>query len=289
VADRVDQPDLVIFDAASLSAKEFVLRNGSMQIGELNISAEMPARGWLRRLAPPDWQRGVLLESHEGVVKTAWLSLLVSITRTCGVQWLTELDALVNAENKLVQAVAAADLGIATPETIVTNDPTRLKEAFPEEFIIKPLGPSHYYEGDEALVVYSTVLRHDAPELATLDVAPFLAQRRLEARRHLRVVTVQDHLWAASIVGADWPLDWREAAGAHSAFVPAEPPAEVAEGALALVELMGLGYSSQDWLLCDDGCYVVDVNPAGQWLFLPEPIASSVSTAIADWLGSGAP
>ena len=289
VVDRLVRPDVAIFDTAAMSERQFVMGPGYLQLGELRLSSETPVRGWLRRLAPPDWQRGIVLESHEAAVKTAWLSLLVSITRCCGVRWLTELDAMLSAENKLVQAVTAMELGIATPQTIVTNDPAELKAAFPEEFIIKPLGPGHFYEDDEARVVYTTVLHHDAPELATLGTAPFLAQRKLDARQHLRVVTVRQRLWAASIEGHDWPLDWREAAGAHSAFVSTEPPAEVVRGAMALAERLNLGYSSQDWLLCDDGCYVVDINPAGQWLFLPEPIASSVAGAIAAWLGGGVP
>lgn len=289
VADRLDKTDLAVLDAATLSETEYLLRPGRLRIGDLHLLAEQPVRGWLRRLAPPDWQRGVVLESHAAAVKTAWLSLLVSIARTCGVLWLTELEALVSAENKLVQSVAATRLGIATPDTIVTSDPAELRAALPEEFVIKPLGPGHFYDGDDALVVYATVLHHDSPELTSLGAAPFLAQRKLKALRHLRVVTVRDRIWAASIDGAEWPLDWREAPEAHSAFVPTEAPTEVADGALALTESLKLGYSSQDWLICEDGCYVVDINPAGQWLFLPEPIASSVAEAIATWLGGRAP
>jgi hypothetical protein len=288
VLDRVGGSDVAIFDAATLAEQQFVMGVGYLRLGELRICAEEPLQGWLRRLAPPDWQRGLVLESHEAVAKAAWLSLLVSIARTCGVRWLTDLDALIGAENKLVQAIAATQLGIATPETIVTNDPAGLKEAFPDEFVVKPLGPGHFYENGEARVVYSTVLRHGASELAGLGGAPFLAQRKLQARRHFRVVTVRDRLWAASIEGNEWPLDWREASGAHSAFVPHEPPAHVAKEALALAQHLNLGYSSQDWLDCDDGFYMVDVNPAGQWLFLPEPIAGSVASAIAGWLRGGA-
>lgn len=48
---------------------------------------------------------------------------------------------------------------------------------------------------------------------------------------------------------------------------------------------LGLGYSSQDWILTPDYEEVLlDVNPAGQWLFLPESIGSEVSRAIATWL-----
>ena len=195
VLDRLDADDMAVFDAATLSKADFSLQSGRFRIGALEFSDEQPVPGWLRRLSPPDWQRGVVLESHDSAVKTAWLSLLVSITRTCGVSWLTELDALVAAENKLVQATAARRLGIATPDSIVTNDKSELEAAFPDEFVVKPLGPGHFYEEDKALVVYSTVLRHDSPELAALGAAPFLAQRRLQALQHLRVVTVRGQMW----------------------------------------------------------------------------------------------
>jgi hypothetical protein len=45
---------------------------------------------------------------------------------------------------------------------------------------------------------------------------------------------------------------------------------------------MGVAYSSQDWI--DDGApepAFIDLNPAGQWLFLPESIAGAVTEAIA--------
>jgi hypothetical protein len=47
---------------------------------------------------------------------------------------------------------------------------------------------------------------------------------------------------------------------------------------------LGVGYSSQDWIEDVDGAhYFLDLNPGGQWLFLP--FADEVTAAIADWLG----
>jgi glutathione synthase/RimK-type ligase-like ATP-grasp enzyme len=280
----MDADNTLILDAATLSNANFTLQIGALRVGALELSDTGPVPGWLRRLSPPDWQRGVSLESHESAVKAAWLALIVAITRTCGVSWLTELDALVAAENKITQMTVARQLGVPVPETIVTNDTNALAAAFPDGFVIKPLGPGHFYQGDKALVVYASVLRPDSPELAALGAAPFLVQRRLRALQHLRVVTVRDQVWAAALDADNWPLDWREASAAHKSFEPAVPPVEVAHGAAALTTSLKLGYSSQDWLVCRDGCYVVDINPAGQWLFLPEPIATSVSQAIAHWL-----
>jgi hypothetical protein len=46
-----------------------------------------------------------------------------------------------------------------------------------------------------------------------------------------------------------------------------------------------LGYSSQDWVIAPTGAALfLDLNPAGQWLFLPADVAEAATTAIARWL-----
>jgi len=121
----------MVFDAGSLEGRSFNLGSGSFELGPaietdeaLVLRPDISARGWIRRLAPPDWQRGLVVDSHDAAVKTAWLSLVVGVIRTCRVQWLTDIDALVSAENKLVQYAAAARLGLLVPETIVLVTPT---------------------------------------------------------------------------------------------------------------------------------------------------------------------
>jgi hypothetical protein len=70
---------------------------------------------------------------------------------------------------------------------------------------------------------------------------------------------------------------------AHHSFAPIDEP-EVGRQALALAERMAVGYSSQDWIVAGDKAYFIDLNPAGQWLFLPEPHVSEITSSIAEWL-----
>jgi len=281
----------LVLDASSFEKRHFIFSDGSFTLSGSSADGELVtlddsalARGWIRRLAPPDWQRGLVVDSHDAAIKSGWLSLLVAIIRTCGVHWLTDVDALLSAENKLVQYHAARRLGVPVPETIVCSDPASARDALGPEIVVKPLGSGHYYEEGEPFVVYATQVDPDGAEMAALHTAPFLAQRRLRPHRHLRVVTVAEQSWAACIDAANLPLDWRQEASAHHSFRPVGTLSEVEEPALAVARELGLGYSSQDWLDTDEGCFLIDVNPGGQWMFLPEPITSQVGAALACWL-----
>jgi glutathione synthase/RimK-type ligase-like ATP-grasp enzyme len=97
-------------------------------------------------------------------------------------------------------------------------------------------------------------------------------------------VTVRHRAWTAALDARGVPLDWRGDIEAHGAFEPTKTPSQVREAALGLAASLGLGYSSQDWIETADGYWFLDLNPSGQWLFLPEPVAGQVTSAVATWL-----
>ncbi|MGI5271024.1 ATP-grasp domain-containing protein [Nonomuraea sp. CA-218870] len=280
-----------VVNAATLAENPYVLQDACLSVRcpqeHVMVSPQTGTRGWIRRLAPAAWQRGMVVESLEAAEKTAWLSLLTAVLRTCGVEWLTGIDALVAAENKLVQHATAVRLGVPTPATLVTNDPSAVREAIGPDIVLKPLGPGHFFDQDQPYTIFTTLMRNDDVRLAALAETPFLVQTRICARLHLRVVTVGEQVWGAALDAANQPLDWRAAPIAHRSFTAAVLPAEVAHGALAVADALGLGYSSQDWALADEGAFLLDVNPAGQWLFLPQQVTVPVTAALAAWLSSG--
>lgn len=240
-------------------------------------------RGWLRRLAPPGWHAGVELGTRRAAEAGAWLALLGALTES-GMPWLSSYWAVTRAENKLVQYAAAAEQGIRVPASAVAARPEDLPIELGDPLVLKPLGVGEFVEDEIAHAVYARAVERTDPALVELVDAPFIAQRRIDASEHLRVVTVGHDVWSCRLEAEGLPIDWRRSDSAHSSWQPASSPS-IENDAQRLAVRLKLGYSSQDWILDGDGvAWLVDVNPAGQWLFLPMPVATEVTNAIADWL-----
>lgn len=278
----------LVLDARSLRSRPYVLDDRGLTVtvqgASVTIGGALAARGWVRRIVPDSWLRSVRADSREAAEASAWMTLLAAILQLPNVAWLTPIGAITRAENKLTQAAAANQVGVRTPRTVVTNDATAIRDAFTGDVVVKPLGAGHFVEAGVPTVVHATALPVEALRTGDLAVAPFLVQRRLDARRHWRVVTVAGEVWSAALNAEGLSLDWRRDAPAHSSFRNTPAPSGVEAGAIATAAALRLGYSSQDWIETEVGVYLVDVNPSGQWLFLPEPIRSAVSTAIGRWI-----
>jgi glutathione synthase/RimK-type ligase-like ATP-grasp enzyme len=209
----------------------------------------------------------------------------MSVGHAPGLTWLTPMHRLFRAEHKLIQYWVALQLGLPVPPFAVCSDKADLPVELGDPLVVKPLGPAHYTaESGNERVVYANVISRDGPELHDLAAAPFLLQERLKAEQHLRIVTVIDRAWVCELEAGGLPLDWRTTESAHRSFFPSVSHEGEGQNALRLATALGVGYSSQDWLVADGKAWFLDLNPGGQWLFLPEPVASEVTETIAGWL-----
>jgi hypothetical protein len=284
VVDVQPHKQTLVVDADTLATRHYFLDRSGVRIGPWN-SGDGGSRGWIRRLTPPDWELGVVIGSHDGAVKASWLTVLAGIARRREVEWLTDLDPLIAAESKLTQLAATDRLGVPAPRTFVTNNVEALAD-FGGAFVAKPLGPSHYVSDDDRpRTVFAEPFDPAQPADADLlSGTPFIVQERLTARTHLRIVTVRHEAWVFALAADGLPLDWREHEAAHRSWVPAAND-ELGRLAVDLAEELHVGFSSQDWIAADDGVsYFLDLNPSGQWLFLPDPGISTIARRIAAWL-----
>jgi hypothetical protein len=289
VADRIIPERRVVIDAATLRPGVTAITPTGTGLktvgGDEVVLPEGGSRGWLRRLAPAGWNHGTKLGSQAAAAMAAKMALVAAIIRDPKIEWVTSVDRLYAAENKLVQYRAAAAAGIRIPKTLITAKPDQLAAELGEPFILKPLGPGNFDADGVQHVVYVMPLHASDIAHADLLAAPFLGQSLVRAHTHLRVVTVGNEAWIAELDGRGLPLDWRSHAPAHSSFRPAQWPV-VASQAITLAAGLGLGMTSQDWMVDDDGPVFTDMNPGGQWLFLPEAVAAPATRALARWLSA---
>ena len=292
VADALSRqgaPPPLVFDTARLAEAGYSLDAAGLEIEEDGERVRIEhGRGWIRRFAPPGWRDDEPPRSYGGTVRSAWYALLTGAVSTLDVEWLTPLGRLSLAEQKLFQAKVARELKILTPDTVVVSNPERVPAEFGQQLVLKPLGPGSFVDEEgNTRVVYTNVLDRDDERLSELRGAPFLIQNRVRVDTHLRVVTVLDRAWVCALATTS-EFDWRRDDAAHDAFVAVEGYDDVAAGALALASALYVGYSSQDWIVDGERKVFLDLNPGGQWLFLPPDISAGVAAAIAAWLGNGA-
>ncbi|WP_406377124.1 RimK family alpha-L-glutamate ligase [Streptomyces sp. NBC_00197] len=290
VTERLPREGTVVVDAASLPSvlrqvaqRECVVNDLTGEPASLTLSNQ--TRGWIRRLAPASWDNEVVLGTKNAARLAARMTALAAMLRQPGTEWVCGLDALFAAENKIVQYQTASALGLRTPPTLIDSDPAVLASKLGNPFIIKPLGPGNFTgaDGHEKVIHTQAVT---AAQLAGTDLldAPFLAQQLLTARTHLRVVTVAGHAWTAELNASGLPIDWREVNRAHHSFLPSSRWPTVERDALRLARELKTGITSQDWIVDDAGPAFIDLNPGGQWLFLPSSLTTEVADHLANWL-----
>lgn len=269
--------DVVVLDAEAFLACPFTLSADGLVVDGVTVGG----RGWLRRLAGPEWVEPLGGGDLDGAVRQSAVSALATFLRDDRTRWLTTLDQVAAAENKPWQYRRAAPV-CPVPTWLITTDRTQLSSD--GTWVAKPLGPGHFFDDDAAPVIVPTQVVTEA-SLDAVAGAPFLFQRRVDAAAHARVVTVGDVVFSATLPAAGLPDDWRLSPAAHEGFVDEPVPGQVHEQAVAVAQACQVGYSSQDWILDVDGVWwFVDLNPAGQWLFLPPGPAGGVTAALARWL-----
>lgn len=251
------------------------------------IDLALARTGWLRRLHRADWGLGVETGSVVALELGTWHSVYSWLLDAANVKWITEPMPLKQAESKLRQWSVATRVGIPFPRTLVTTSSEAVVSSFHDQVIVKPVGTGQFIQGGTINTVYAEPMLPTDPRLRALKSVPFIVQELLGTARHLRVVTVGNRSWVAALdVDSTSPADWRQVAVNHFAFAEVhEVDPVVTSGAMRIASELCLGYSSQDWIQTSDGeFFLLDVNPAGQWLFLPRPIGVAVAEAIADLL-----
>ncbi|GEB54374.1 ATP-grasp ribosomal peptide maturase [Streptomyces cacaoi] len=205
-------------------------------------------------------------------------------------RWVNHPSRNAHAEIKPVSLATAARCGLDVPETLITNDPAEARE-FVEALpggtaAYKALGPGGPTTDDgNAHALWTTQVR--AEEITdAVSLTAHLFQQWVPKAYEVRVTAVGRRLFAAEIhAGSDAArIDFRTDYDSLT-YRPCTLPGEVTAGMHWLLDALQLRYAACDFLVSqDDGrWFLCDVNPNGQWGFVPE-LREPITEALADLL-----
>lgn len=191
------------------------------------------------------------------------------------------------AARKAFQLAVAQDVGLTIPSTLITNDPDQARTFIAaqghERTIYKAFSATEQHWRE------TRVLRSN--EVALLDsvrFAPVIFQEYIPAHYDIRITVVGDAIFPAAIYSQEssYKVDFRMDM-ARTRIEAVRLPTEVEAKLRALMARLGIVYGAIDMRLTPEGHYIfLEVNPAGQWLFIEDRSGQPITATLAHLLAS---
>jgi glutathione synthase/RimK-type ligase-like ATP-grasp enzyme len=243
---------------------------------------------WWRRPQHPQISTSIATETHRLFAANEAAEALAGLWHALDVFWVNDPGSDHVAHRKVTQLRAAQECGFRLPQTLITNDPDEAKI-----FIDRRGYRNVVYKAFSALEEEwreTRLLKTD--ELSLLDnvrYTPVIFQEYVEAVYDLRITVVGGEVFPAAIHSqqTSYPIDFRMDM-ANAEITAVEIPQRIRGRLRKYVRKLGLQYGAIDMRLRPDGEYVfLEINPAGQWLFVEEKTGQPIAAALARLLVEG--
>lgn len=214
-----------------------------------------------------------------------WQEAIGGLWQLLDARWVNDPGRDEVAARKAFQLSVAAAVGLPVPRTLMTSDPGRAREFIDGRngtgTIFKTFSCTHEIWRETRLV------RPDDMELLdAVRLAPVIFQEYVPAEVDLRITVVGDRLFPAAIHSqeTDYPVDFRMSLG-QAEVEPTVLPADIEERLVELMRRLGLVYGAIDMRRTPDGDHVfLEVNTAGEFLFVEERTAQPIARTLAELL-----
>lgn len=202
-------------------------------------------------------------------------SLFESILIRLPARWVNSWAAFQSHQTKPAQLAAVAQLGVPTPQTLLTNDPLAV-EQFAEHcspLIFKPVqGGAHTRR--------ITVDDLTDERLALLRLAPVTLQEEIEGT-NIRVFVIGGEVLACEVKTSE--VDFRD--DQEPKITPHLLPEKVQTECRSIAETLGLLWTGIDFRLRDDGQYVfLEANPSPMFIGFEEGSGLPLTDRLGDLL-----
>lgn len=285
---RFDTDNLVPRLKGSYRSGDASLRWNSRQISPDNVE-----HVWYRR---PDRLTSQLFgDSPEGnYARLEWTEFIECfLAHIPQSKWMNHPAHNVGASRKLQQLTLASKIGFAIPDTLVTQDPQKLRDFFYKhegQLIIKPMSTGYVERPDESsdtLVYTNRVHESQLNDLADLVNCPTLFQQFIQKKSDVRITVVDDEIHAIELLASDdsgkQRCDIRRNNMVDVFYQPVSLPPTVRKRIRDLMRHYKLRFGAIDMAITPNGDWVFfEINPNGQWAWLDLTAGTSISQSFVN-------
>lgn len=208
------------------------------------------------------------------------------------VRWMNHPARAQFAESKIYQLSRARTLGFQIPKTLVSNDPVAVRRFWQERegrVIAKPLRMGYFDFGDRQTCVFTTSIAEEhLRDDEAIQLAPVIYQELVPKAYDIRVTIVGKKVFSAAIDSQSVPsamIDWRQSETEDLPHSGHQLPPSVEAKCLEYMDKLGLSFGALDLVLTPNNEYIfLEINSAGQWVWIEDKLNLPISKAIAEWL-----
>jgi glutathione synthase/RimK-type ligase-like ATP-grasp enzyme len=195
--------------------------------------------------------------------------------------WMNAPTADEVALRKVYQLRIARKVGLAIPETLVTNRPDEAL-AFIERHGVGRVIRKAFRNIPQAPRETALVGEREMAVIGSVRFAPVIFQTYVPGDLDLRVTLVDGEIFAAAIASdAEHRVDYRSGLGTAEVH-PYRLPDDVEAGLRSLMHEMNLTFGAIDFRVTPAGEHVfLEINPAGEFLFISQRTGQPIPAAIA--------
>jgi glutathione synthase/RimK-type ligase-like ATP-grasp enzyme len=217
------------------------------------------------------------------------MDALMTVTN---VLWVNHPHCHARANSKPAQLFVAQQIGFDIPPTVITNDPEQARGLVSEpngSAIYKAMSQTLDLEHGKALFT-GLLTEKELAKLELIRVSPGIFQKFVPKAYEVRATVVGRRVFSGKIdsqARVETQVDWR-----HRPFdieeTPIDLPPEIEAKIHAFMEVFGLVYGAFDFIVTPDGRYVfLEINPAGQYMWVEAKTKLPITIALADVLSNG--
>jgi glutathione synthase/RimK-type ligase-like ATP-grasp enzyme len=252
----------------------------SPERGRLDLGAVRTV--WWRRPRPFTLHAELVRPAHQSFAYNEALEAMAGLWQALDARWVNHPTRDEVAARKLYQLRVAQEVGLRVPATLVTNHPDEAR-AFVEANGVGQVIYKAFSATEQAWRETRLIRPEEVGVLDSVAYAPVIFQEYVPAGADLRVTAIGEQLFAAAIYAGEttYPVDFRIDMG-RARIEPAQLPAHITVGLRALMDRLGLVYGAIDMRRTPDGEHVfLEINPAGQWLFVESRAGLPITAALA--------